>query len=98
VLFGILTDLPASLNLPKLDKRITGLVDSGRDGVCRLGLTLGSDDCSLTLLLGLFDDKLGSFGVLLRDLLLLDGRGELFTECHVGLESLSIHSQDAGGG
>ena len=90
-----LTDLPTGLDLSELHKRIARLVQSRGDGVGSLGFTLGSNDSCLSLLLGLLDHELGPLGILLGNLLLLDGRGELFTKGHVGLrESAYDHSAE----
>ena len=48
-----------------------------------LGLSLCPDDISLPLLLCLFDNESRSLGVLLRNLLLLDGPRELLAKSHV---------------
>jgi hypothetical protein len=53
------------------------------DCVGGLGFALGADDVGLPLLLGLLDDESGALGLLLGDLLLLDGLGELLAEGHV---------------
>lgn len=79
-----LRNFPARLNLSNLNQPITGLGNSLANGIGALGLTLGADDVGLTLLLGLLDDEAGTLGVLLGDLLLLDGLGELVAEGHVG--------------
>ncbi|KUI62671.1 hypothetical protein VP1G_11385 [Cytospora mali] len=79
-----LRNLPARLNLSDLDQTIARLRDSLGDGVGTLGLSLGPDDVGLSLLLGLLDDEACPLGVLLRNLLLLDGLGELLAEGHVG--------------
>ena len=50
----------------------------------RLGLALGPDDVGLLLLLGLDHNELGALGLLLHDLLRLDGLGELGAELEVG--------------
>ena len=79
-----LCDLPARLDLADLDEAVAALGDGARDGVGALGLALGADDVGLALLLGALDDEAGALGVLLGDLLLLDGLGELLAEGHVG--------------
>lgn len=76
-------NFPTSLNLLKLDKRIASLAQCLRYGVSSLSLTLGSDDGSLTLLLGFFNDELCAFSVLLGNLLLFDSRGEFLAKSHV---------------
>lgn len=75
-----LTNIPCRLDLAELDESVSGLVEGGGDDGGGLGLSLGADDGGLALLLGLLDDELGALGVLLRDLLLLDGRRELLSE------------------
>lgn len=76
----VLTDIPCRLDLAELDESVSGLVEGGGDDGGSLSLSLGADDGGLALLLGLLDDELGTLGVLLRDLLLLDGRRELLSE------------------
>jgi len=85
-----LRNLPTRLNLPELDKGVSSLVDRCRDGLRSLGFTFSTDDGRLTFLLGLLNNELCPFGVLLGDLLLLDGGGELLSECHVGLGSALV--------
>lgn len=75
-----LTNLAGSLNLAELDKGVASLGEGSRDGGSGLGLTLGADNGSLALLLSLLDDELGTLGILLGNLLLLDGGGELLAE------------------
>lgn len=77
-------NFPAGLDLTDLDEAVTGLSDSLADDIGTLGFTLGTDNVGLALLLGPLDDEAGSLGVLLRNLLLLDGLGELLAEGHVG--------------
>ena len=48
-----------------------------------LGFTLSANNVGLPLLLGLFDDESRPFGILLGNLLLLDGLGELLSKRHV---------------
>lgn len=79
-----LRNLPASLNLTDLDETVTGLSNGPGDGLSTLGLTLGTDDVGLTLLLGALDDETSPLRVLLGNLLLLDGLGELAAKGHVG--------------
>lgn len=74
------TNLPSSFNLSELNKGVSSPVECSTDGVGSLCLSLCSDDGCLSFLLGLFDHKLGSFGILLSNLLLLDGGGEFFSE------------------
>lgn len=78
------SNLSAGLDLSNLNQSIARLVDSLSNGICTLSLALSSDNVSLPLLLGLLDDETGSLGVLLGNLLLLDGLGELAAESHVG--------------
>lgn len=79
-----LGDLAGGLDLADLDEAVTVAGDGAGDGLGGLGLALGADDVGLALLLGLLDDEAGALGVLLGDLLLLDGTRELFAEGHVG--------------
>lgn len=79
-----LRNLPACLNLSDLDQAVAALCDGLGDGVGTLGLTLCADNVGLSLLFGLLDDEAGTLGILLGDLLLLDGLGELLTKGHVG--------------
>ena len=79
-----LGNLPRGLDLADLDEAVPGLGDGPGDGLGALGLALGADDVGLALLLGLLDDEAGTLGVLLGDLLLLDGLGELAAKGHVG--------------
>jgi hypothetical protein len=67
------TDIARGLNPSEHDKRLAGLVNRLRDGSGSFSFSLGTDDCRLAFLLCLFDDELCALGVLLRDLLLLDG-------------------------
>lgn len=78
-----LTNITCRLDLLERNERISRLAERSRDGRRSLGLTLCADDGCLALLLGLLDDKLGALGVLLGDLLLLDGGGELLAEAGV---------------
>lgn len=82
---SVLTNIPGRLDLAELDESVSGLVEGGGNDSSSLSLTLGADDGSLALLLGLLDDELGTLGVLLRDLLLLDGGSELLSEPGVSL-------------
>lgn len=77
-------NLPARLDLSDLNETVTCLGNGLADGLRTLGLTLGADDVRLALLLGLLDDEAGSLGVLLGNLLLLDGLGEFAAKGHVG--------------
>lgn len=79
-----LRNLPAGLNLSDLHQAVAGLGNGLADGLCALGLALCADDVGLALLLGLFDDEARALGVLLGNLLLLDGLCELAAKGHVG--------------
>jgi hypothetical protein len=72
------------LDSPDHDQAVTALGHGLGDGVCGLGFTLGADDVGLTLLLGLLDNEARALGLLLCNLLLLDGLCELLAEGHVG--------------
>ena len=78
-----LRDVPLGLDSSDHDQAIAALGDGLGDCVGGLGLALGADDVGLSLLLGLLDHEAGALGLLLRDLLLLDGLGELLAEGHV---------------
>lgn len=79
-----LGNLSASLNLTNLNETVTRLRHSLANGIGTLGLTLGTNNVSLALLLSTLDNEAGTLGILLGNLLLFDGLGELATECHVG--------------
>lgn len=79
-----LSNLTGSLNTTNLNQSTTSLGNSLGNDIGGLGFTLGADDVSLALLLGALDDESCPLGVLLGDLLLLDGFGELLSEGHVG--------------
>lgn len=79
-----LGNLLASIDLTNLDQATTSLGNGLADDLGTLSFTLGADNVRLTLLLGALDDESCPFSVLLGDLLLLDGAGELLTEGHVG--------------
>ena len=79
-----LRDLTAGIDTTNLNQTVAGLGDSLANDFGGLGFTLGADNVGLSLLLGALDDESCSFGVLLGDLLLLDGLGELLAEGHVG--------------
>lgn len=79
-----LGDVARRLDLADLNEAVARLGDSAADGLGALGLALSADDVGLALLLGALDDETGALGVLLGDLLLLDGLGELLAEGHVG--------------
>lgn len=77
-------NLLGGLNSSNHEETVTSLLKGLGNGLGGLGLSLSSDNGSLSLLLGLLDDESSSLGVLLGNLLLLDGLGELLTEGHVG--------------
>lgn len=79
-----LGDLAASVDAADLNQTGTGLSDGLADNVGTLGFTLGADNVGLTLLLGTLDNESCPLSILLGDLLLLDGAGELLSEGHVG--------------
>jgi hypothetical protein len=71
------------LNPPNQHQPITALRHSPANRIRGLGLALRANDIRLPLLLGLFNDEARALGLLLGDLLLLDGLGELLAERHV---------------
>ena len=75
-----LTNLSGSFYLSECNERISSLGQCSRDRVCSLCLSLGPNDRSLPFLLCLLDHKLGSFRILLCDLLLLNGRSKFLPE------------------
>lgn len=79
-----LGNLLASIDLTDLNQTTTSLGNRLADNLGRLGFTLSTDNVRLALLLGALDDEARPLGVLLGDLLLLDGTGEFFAEGHVG--------------
>lgn len=79
-----LRNVPASLNLTDLNQAVTSLGDGLANRLGTLGLTLCADDVGLALLLGALDNETGTLGILLGNLLLLDGLGELASKGHVG--------------
>ena len=79
-----LCNVSASLNLTNLHQAVTRLGNGLANSVGTLGLTLCADDVGLTLLLGALDNEAGTLGILLGNLLLLDGLGELAAKGHVG--------------
>jgi hypothetical protein len=79
-----LSNLLASIDLTDLNQTTTSLGNGLADNFGRLGFTLGTDNVCLALLLGALDDESRPLGVLLGDLLLLDGAGEFLAEGHVG--------------
>lgn len=79
-----LSNIAAGLNTTDLNQATAGLGNSLGNNIGGLGLTLGADDVGLALLLSTLDDESRPLGVLLGDLLLLDGLGEFLSEGHVG--------------
>ena len=77
-------NLLASIDPPNLNKSTSGLPNRLADNIRTLSLTLGTNDIRLSFLLSTLDDEPRTLGVLLRNLLLLDGAGELLSEGHVG--------------
>lgn len=77
-------DLLAGVDTTDLNQATAGLGNGLADNISTLGFTLGADDIGLTFLLGSLDDETGPLGVLLGDLLLLDGACEFLSEGHVG--------------
>ena len=77
-------NLLASIDPPNLNKSTSGLPNRLADNIRTLSLTLGTNDIRLSFLLSALDDEPRTLGVLLRNLLLLDGAGELLSEGHVG--------------
>lgn len=77
-------NLLGGFNLSDLDEAVASLGNGLADGFGTLGFTLGTDDVGLALLLGALNDEACPLSILLRDLLLLDGLGELLSEGHVG--------------
>jgi len=71
------------LDTSDLNQTVTTLGHSLADRLSCLGFTLGTDDAGLTLLLGLLDDESCPLRLLLSDLLLLDGLGELSAKGHM---------------
>lgn len=71
------------LNSSDHDQTVTTLCHGLGDCVGSLGFALSANDVGLPLLLGLLDDESRALGLLLGDLLLLDGLGELLAEGHV---------------
>ena len=71
------------LDATDLDQAISALRHRLRNDIRRLALALGADDVRLALLLRLLDNEARPFRLLLRDLLLFDGFGELPPERHV---------------
>ena len=78
-----LGDLAGGVDAADLDEARAALLEGLGDRRGGLGLALGADDRGLLLLLGLGDDVGLALGLLLGDLLLLDGRRELLAEDEV---------------
>lgn len=77
-------DFTAGIDTTDLNETVAGLSDGLADNVGTLGFTLSPDNVGLTLLLRTLDDESCPLGVLLGDLLLLNGTSELLAEGHVG--------------
>lgn len=92
-----LGDLSASLNLTNLDEAITRLGHSLANGIGTLGLTFSTDNVSLALLLSALDNEAGTLSILLGNLLLLNGLGELATESHVRDRDILERNVELGG-
>ena len=75
-----LSNRPGVLELLQLHVCLV-LLDSVTDELCRASFTLRLDHHSLLLLASLVDNESRSLGLLLRDLLRLDGRCEFGGEC-----------------
>lgn len=78
-----LCNLLAGLNPSDHDQTISRLRHSLRNSIGRLSFSLSPDDVRLSLLLRLLDNEARPLGVLLGNLLLLDGAGEFLSEGHV---------------
>lgn len=74
----------ARINPPNLNQPPTSLSHRLTDNIRTLSLTLRADNVCLPLLLGALDDEPRALGVLLGNLLLLDGAGKFLAEGHVG--------------
>jgi hypothetical protein len=79
-----LRNLPGSLDPTDEDKTVTSLIHGSRNSLRGLGLALGTDDIGLAFLLSPLDNEPRALCILLCNLLLLDGTGELAAERHVG--------------
>ena len=77
-------DVARGFNSTDLDDTVARRLQRLADDRRRLTLALGPDDGRLPLLLGALDDEFGPLGLLLRDLLRLDGLREL---CESQIES-----------
>ena len=89
-------DSPGVLELTELNVGLA-LLDGVTDQLCGAGLTLCADNGRLLLLTGLVDNESGTLGLLMGDLLGLDGGGELGRESEV-LCGVSRCSKDCGRG
>lgn len=74
----------ARINPPNLDQPTACLGHCLANNICTLGFTLRTNDVRLSFLLSPLDDEPRPLGVLLGNLLLLDGASELLSEGHVG--------------
>lgn len=78
-----LRNLLAGIDTPNLNQPSAGLGNSLANDLGTLSFTLRTDNVSLALLLSALDNKPRPLGILLGDLLLLDGPRELLAESHV---------------
>lgn len=92
-----LGNLPTRFNLSNLHKTITSLGDGLRNSIGTLGLTLGTNNVGLSLLLSLLDNKPGPLGILLSDLLLLNSLCEFFSESHMCNGNILQGNMELGG-
>ena len=93
LVLGVLQNLCNALRVVELPQIDVGprLLDGVTNELGGSGLTLGADNGGLLLLAGLVDDEGGALGVLLGNLLRLDGGGELGGEGKVlGYVSLPL--------
>ena len=74
------TNLPSSFNLPKLNKSISSPVERFTNSKSSFSFSLCPNNCSLSFLLCLLNDKLRSFSILLSNLFLFNGCCEFFSE------------------
>lgn len=79
-----LSNLLLRLNPPNQNQPIPALGHGLANRLGGLSLALGPNHARLPLLLGLLDDEASALGLLLGNLLLLDGLGELLAKGHVG--------------
>lgn len=77
-------NFPGRIDAPDLNQAAPGFGNGLADDFRTLGLTFRPDDIRLALLLGPLDNEPCPLGVLLGDLFLLDGLGELAAKGHVG--------------